>query len=31
MRGRKLLLPQNPALRPRQDLLEWHNQNVFLG
>jgi len=29
--GNKIVLPDAPNLRPTEDFLRWHNQNVFIG
>lgn len=31
MRGQKLSMPENLELRPRREVLEWHQANKFLG
>ena len=29
--GKQIVLPDAPNLRPTEDFLRWHNQNVFIG
>ena len=31
LQGQRLELPHTPALRPSQEVLKWHRENVFLG
>lgn len=31
MHGQRLLMPEVPSLRPKREMLEWHQNNKFLG